>query len=47
MELQMTRFKDNDKSKDLKGVLNNDLQRCDFLKLGITLAGAMGECVWG
>jgi hypothetical protein len=43
----MTHFRDNDKSNDLKGVLNNDLQRRDFLKLRMILAGAMGEHVWG
>jgi pimeloyl-ACP methyl ester carboxylesterase len=38
----MTHFRDEDKSNDTKGVVNNDLQRRDFLKLGITFAGAVG-----
>ena len=38
----MTQCKNDDGPSDLKGAAHNDLQRRDFLKLGISLAGAMG-----
>jgi pimeloyl-ACP methyl ester carboxylesterase len=38
----MTSFNHDDKSNDVKGAFPSDLQRRDFLKLGITLAGAAG-----
>jgi pimeloyl-ACP methyl ester carboxylesterase len=42
MEPQMTRFGDKDKSSNFEGIFSNDLQRRDFLQLGMGLAGAMG-----
>jgi pimeloyl-ACP methyl ester carboxylesterase len=38
----MTRFRDEDKSPDSAGVVDYDLPRRDFLKLGVGLAGAAG-----
>jgi pimeloyl-ACP methyl ester carboxylesterase len=38
----MTSFQQDDESNDLKGAFPNDLHRRDFLKLGISFAGAVG-----